>query len=43
MMQATALLLSLIALPQLPTQGDDLREAYDVIAYDFDWVVVPES
>ena len=43
MMHTAALLLSALTLPLLQDQAEDLRTAYDVEAYHFDWVVMPES
>ncbi|MCH2106763.1 MAG: hypothetical protein MK291_08995, partial [Planctomycetes bacterium] len=42
-MNTAALLLSALTLPLLQDQAEDLRTAYDVEAYHFDWVVMPES
>jgi len=42
-MNTAALLLSALTLPLLQDQVEDLRTAYDVEAYHFDWVVMPET
>jgi len=45
-MHSAALILILILIPLAPLQGEDeedLRTAYDVSAYDLDWVVDPSS